>query len=186
MERGFKSRCEEMSRSLRTELGLRTIDPLAADKLASHLGVLVLPLSDLGLPPEDFCQLTEIDADSWSAITVSAFGRDSVIVNPTHRGGRYSSDLMHELAHLILGHRPSTVFFVGDGELALRGYSSSAEEEADWLSATLLLPRDALVHIKRRRISRQLACEQYGVSQQMLKFRTDKTGVTRQFNRRNV
>lgn len=186
MERGFKSRCEEISRSLRFELGLKTIDPLSAEDLASHLGVLVLPISELGLPPGDFRQLTEIDADSWSAITVSAFGRDAIIVNPCHRGGRYSSDLMHELAHLILGHRPSTVFFVGDGELALRGYSPTAEEEANWLSATLLLPRDALAHIKRRQASSQRACKDYGVSQQMLKFRSDVTGVTRQFNRRNA
>ncbi len=186
MERGFKSRCEEISRSLRVEFGLRSVDPLSAEKLANHLGVLVLSLSDLDLPHEDYRQLTIIDAGSWSAITVSAFGRDAIIVNPSHRGGRYSSDLMHELAHLILGHTPNTVFFVGDGELALRGYSPTAEEEANWLSATLLLPRDALEHIKRCRTSSQVACEEYGVSQQMLKFRSDVTGVTRQFNRRNA
>ena len=31
MERGFKTRCEEMSRSLRTELGLDPFAPLSAE-----------------------------------------------------------------------------------------------------------------------------------------------------------
>ena len=91
---------------------------------------------------------------------------------------------MHELAHLILGHDPNTVFFVGESDLALRGYNRSDEDEANWLAATLLLPRDVLVHLQRRRISGQSALAAYGVSQQMLKFRMNVTGVNRQFRRR--
>ena len=76
-------------------------------------------MSDIGLTEEDLQQLVEVDVDSWSAITVSAYGRDMVIYNPRHFSGRYASDVMHELAHLVLGHDPTTMFFVGDGELAL-------------------------------------------------------------------
>ena len=87
---------------------------------------------------------------------------------------------MHELAHLVLGHQPSTFFFSGDGDLALRGYDESAEEEADWLAAALLLPREALVWARRKRWSYPEICEHFGVSQKMVRFRTGVTGVDRQ------
>ena len=79
-----------------------------------------------------------------------------------------------------------TVFFAGGEDLALRGYNASAEEEADWLAAALLLPREALVHLRSRRVSDLEACELYGVSNQMLAFRMRVTGVERQFSRRKT
>ncbi len=186
MERGFKSRCEEMARSLRRELGLGHVDPLDADQLAGYLDVSVWSVSEIGLSDHDLRQLVEVDADSWSAITVAAFGREAIIVNPVHSRGRYSSDVMHELAHLILGHDPSTVFFVGEGEIALRGYNSVAEEEASWLAAVLLLPREALMHIRRRRIPDRESTELYGVSKRLLTFRMNVTAVDRQFKSRKM
>ncbi len=181
MERGFKTRCEEMSRSLRAEIGLNATDPLSPDRLASYLGVAVWSVGDLGLEQQHLGQLLFEDPDAWSAITVSASGREAIVVNPIHRGGRYSSDVMHELAHLLLGHHPSTVFFAADGDMALRGYDISAEEEANWLAAALLLPREALVWARKQRSSSQETCERYSVSNQMLTFRTRVTGVDRQF-----
>ena len=184
MERGFKTRCEEMSRSLRAEIGLAATDPLRPDQLASYLDVAVWSVAELGLDESDLNQLIREDPDAWSAITVSASGREAIVVNPMHRGGRYSSDVMHELAHLLLGHQPSTMFFAANGDVALRGYDGSAEEEANWLAAALLLPREALVWARTRRTSSQEICEFYGVSKQMLGFRTSVTGIDRQFGRR--
>ena len=79
MERGFKSRCEEISRHLRVEIGLAPGDSLTVTQLADYLDVSVWSVSDLGLHEEDLRQLVEVDADSWSAIIVSASGRDMVI-----------------------------------------------------------------------------------------------------------
>ena len=184
MERGFKTRCEEMSRSLRAELGLDPAAPLPAEQLASYLGVYLWSVEDLGLDSTDVTQLVNSDADSWSAITVSAAGLDAIILNPNHRRGRYSSDVMHELAHLLLGHEPSTMFFAGQENLALRGFNRAAEEEANWLAGALLLPRDALVRRHARNCPPETMCDEFGVSKQMLDFRTRVTGVERQFSRR--
>lgn len=184
MERGFKARCEEMSRSLRTELGLHSVDPLPAKQLASYLGVYIWSVEALGLAPADVTQLLSNDPDSWSAITVSADGKDAIILNPNHRRGRYSSDVMHELAHLLLGHEPSTMFFAGQENLALRGFNKAAEEEANWLAGALLLPRDALASMCARKGSTEVACDKFRVSRQMLEFRMRVTGVERQFSRR--
>ena len=183
MERGFKSRCEQMSRSLRAELGLDPFSPLSAETLASYLGVYLWSVEDLGLTAADIAQLVVNDPDSWSAITVSAAGLDAIILNPKHRRGRYSSDVMHELAHLLLGHEPSTMFFAGQENLALRGFNGDAEEEANWLAGSLLLPRDALVNLRARNCPPELACDDFGVSRQMLEFRMRVTGVERQFAR---
>ena len=183
MERGFKSRCEAMARSLRLELGLQPVAPLTASDVADYLGVPLWSVSDIGLGGGDLQQLLEIDPDSWSAITVAAFGREVIIVNPNHRGGRHSSDVMHELAHLILGHEPSKLFIMSDAEQSLRGYDQSSEEEANWLAGALLLPRVVLVHIKSSRMSLTQACEKYKVSEHMLAFRMNATGVARQFAR---
>ncbi|MCY4651782.1 MAG: hypothetical protein OXC95_01310, partial [Dehalococcoidia bacterium] len=71
MERGFKSRCEEISRHLRLELGLRSTAPLTIERLATHLDVSVWSVSEIGLSEDDLCQLIDVDGQSWSAITVS-------------------------------------------------------------------------------------------------------------------
>ena len=168
MERGFKTRCEEMSRSLRAELGLDPAAPLPAEQLASYLGVYLWSVEDLRLAPADVAQLVRRDPDSWSAITVSAAGLDAIILNPNHRRGRYSSDVMHELAHLLLGHEPSTVFFAGQENLALRGFNKAAEEEADWLAGALLLPRDALARLWAQNRPKDVACDEFGVSRRMM------------------
>lgn len=185
MERGFKTRCEEMSRSLRAEIGLGATAPLPPDQLASYLDVAVWSVTMLGLDENDLNQLIDKDPDSWSAITVSASGYEAIIVNPNHRKGRNSSDVMHELAHLLLGHQPSTMFFAANGDMALRGYDRLAEE-ANWLAAALLLPREALVSTRRRRLAAEQICKHYGVSKQMLGLRTSVTRIDRQFRRRKT
>ena len=183
MERGFKSRCEAMARSLRIELGLAPTAPLPVEQLASYLNVSIWSVHEIGISKDDLHQLVSVDPDSWSAVTVSVAGRDAVIVNPDHRGGRYSSDVMHELSHLLLGHEPSKMVFTADADLALRGYDPSAEEEANWLAAALLLPRDALVRIKSSHMPDQSVYDEYRVSRRLLAFRMNVTGVTRQFSR---
>lgn len=186
MEKGFKARCEQMARTLRAGFSISADAPLPVSRLAQFLRVAVWSISELELSPEDTRQLVTVDPDAWSAVTVSSGGREAIIVNPQHRGGRFSSDVMHELAHLLLGHEPSTVFFVGESRLALRAYVGPSEEEANWLAAALLLPRDALVHIARNHMQQAKACAQYGVSRQLLTYRLNVTGVNRQFRRTRV
>jgi len=65
--------------------------------------------------------------------------------------------------------------------MMLKSYDKIYEEEADWLSSCLLLPREALVDIKRRGMSDAEAAEDFGVSVRMLSYRMAMTGVNRQF-----
>ena len=185
MERGFKTRCENIATGLRRELGLRNVDPLPPHDLAEHLEVRILLLTDIrDLDPVDIHQLLTVDPDSWSAITVAADGREAIIINSNHRGGRSAADIMHELAHLLLNHEPSTMFYVSDEDIALRGFNKEAEDEAIWLADTLLLPREVLVYLRSNGTSNDEICRVYGVSQQLLRKRFDVTGVNAQFGAR--
>ena len=103
MQRGFKSRCEEMANSLRVELGLGRVDPLPPEQLASYLDVAIWPVTKLGLDKDDLNQLLEVDYDSWSAITVSALGREAVITNPRHRAGTPVERCDARIGSLVVG-----------------------------------------------------------------------------------
>jgi Zn-dependent peptidase ImmA (M78 family) len=87
---------------------------------------------------------------------------------------------MHELAHLLLEHEPGNVFFGANG-LALRTHNKDQEDEARWFAACLLLNRECLFLIRRKRWTAAQACAHFGVSGEMLSFRQQTSGVDRQF-----
>ena len=103
-----------------------------------------------------------------------------VILNSGRSAARSASDVMHELSHIIIGHRPGRVDIAEDGSLVLNTYDRKQEDEANWLAGCLLLPRGALLSMTRRRIPLAASAEQYGVSLQMLEFRLNVTGTRRQ------
>lgn len=65
--------------------------------------------------------------------------------------------------------------------MLLKAYGKEQEEEADWLAGVLLLPRDALVHVKRQGMTDEEVITDYGVSKRMYTYRVSMTGVSRQF-----
>ena len=184
-QRGFKTWCEKVSLEIRVELALGQTDPLSPDTFADYLGVrLWTPVNLPRLSPEAQKVLSE-EGDNWSAVTVSYNGVDAIIYNDDHKPRRRSSDIMHELAHVVLGHDPSTVLLSQDGKAALRSFNRQQEEEAAWLSGCLLLPRPALVFIVRTKMAVERACKEYGVSDDMLDYRLKVTGVEIQMKRRS-
>ena len=180
-ERGFKTRCENIARSIRLDLGLGPSDPLPATALATYLGARIITPSEIpGMSGESLRVLLEDEGDDWSALTISHSGTDLVIFNPTNSLARRSSDIAHELAHLLLRHSPSTLMFAPDGTWILRSYDEQQEEEAGWLSGCLLLSRPALLAIARSKMTRDEAAARYEVSTHLLRYRIDLTGVSRQ------
>ena len=186
MERGFKSRCENIAKGLRLELGLSSVDPLPPCFLSAHLDVPIFALTEIDdVDPRDVHQLVSVDPNAWSAITVSVGEREAIITNPNNKGGRFSTDIMHELAHLLLGHEPSTMFFMTEKDIALRGFSKESEDEANWLAGAILLPREALVFLRSSRKTEDEICNDYEVSRQLLQMRINVTGVDSQIKRRH-
>jgi len=182
LARGFKTKCENLSAEIRKKLDLDKSDSLSPEALAEYLGVYLLKPTEIDLLSEKSrLQLLQKDTSSWSAVTISYLGTDLIAYNPTHSPWRYSSDIMHELSHVILAHKPSQIVILSpDSQIALRDYNQDLEEEATWLSGCLLLPREALISIKRSGISNKAACFKYSVSMDLLTFRLNKTGVNYQ------
>ncbi len=184
-ERGFKAWCERYAAEKRSELGLKPTDPLDPFRLADNLGIRVWTPQDVpGITEDLLSVLLRNDGTTpscWSAVTLVIGSKTLVILNSSHSPARQASDLMHELSHRIRGHQTHEMDVSAEGLMLLSGYDKLQEEEADWLSGCLLLPREALVHIKRRQLDLKAAAEIFGVSRQMLTYRLATTGVNRQF-----
>jgi hypothetical protein len=184
LERGFKAWAERTAASLRKELRLTPTAPLDCQKLAKHLGVILLSPDDIPNLPQDIrLQLLENDPWGWSAATLEVGSLVIVIFNPRKNRGRMASDIVHELAHLILGHEPAKVVFSHDGELATRTFDPKQEDEANWLAWALLLPRDALIAARRARMLTAQIASEYGVTETLVNFRLQMTGVNAQMRR---
>lgn len=165
---------------VRAELQLAPQDVLCPWELAEHLGIIVMDLSKLPVPANDIHQLTKADPNSWSGLTLKAHGLSAVILNPTHAKPRQRNDLMHEVAHIHLGHVPNRVDTGPDGILLVSDFSKEQEDEADWLAACLLLPREALLMCRRAGHSVAQICAKYGISRPLCEWRLRMTGVDKQ------
>lgn len=184
MQHGFKAKAERISADVRNRLGLDASSPVCPWALAEHLGVIVLDPKDLPLAANDHHQLTVVDPDAWSALTVKEAGLTGVVVNPTHPPARQRNSLMHEIAHIYLRHVGHRVDVSDDGMLLVSDFSPEQEEEADWLAGALLIPRDALLSARSAGKTPEQICEQYGVSKELCQWRLRMTGVETQMQHR--
>jgi hypothetical protein len=183
--RGFKNWCETIALQRRVALDLKPIDPLPPQRLADSLSVQVFTVDQVpGLDRGTTDVLLGREGlDSWSAVTITDGSKNIVILNSGHSRGRSASDLTHELAHIIIGHKPGRVDITEDGALMLNTYERQQEDEANWLSGCLLLPRPALLWLTRQRFDSRSAARHFGVSVDMLQYRLRVTGVANQVGR---
>ncbi len=184
--RGFKTWCENTAIGLRGELGLAESDPIDAAALAAHLHLQVWGAEQVpGADAATLKVLLRDDPSSWSALTVHVGDRCVIITNSAHSGGRLASDLMHELAHLILGHEAARVDVSEEGHL-LHTFDRAQEDEANWLSGCLLLPRAALMRARGLGWSSSQIASRYGVSEAMVQYRLNVSGADTQLKRRRT
>ena len=185
MRRGFKSQAEKLAAKVRCEQGISVRERIEPRKFLKSLGIIVWEPMDIpGLKGEDLKQLTVKDPDSWSGVTVKEAGFVVIIVNPKHSSTRQANTLMHEWAHMELRHKPNRVDRSENGLLLLSEYPKEIEEEADWLSAAILLPRDGLLYHCGKGLSAENVASHYGVSEALAKWRIGKTGVAHQLSAR--
>ncbi len=183
--RGFKSQCERRSVEFRKQFGLSDHSALSADRLARELRVTIWSTDEVnGISTEARSVLRDETDQSWSALTMRLGADHLVVYKPVSSRGRRNNVVMHELAHIILGHELAKACILEDGSLVPGNFDQDQEDEADWLAGALLLPRPALMSIRQRRLSDEEACEEHLVSVEMLKWRIRMTGVDYQLSRR--
>jgi len=185
-DRGFKSWAERTAVNIRHELGVSTFDRLDPFALAALLDVEIRTPADIpGLPSDVLDQLLVKDPWGWSAVSfIQPEGKTIIIYNPRKSAGRRSSDIGHEVAHIIQEHKPGMIMLSHDGMMAMRTFNQKQEDEADWLGWCLLLPREALIKAMREGRTTQQIAEQYGVTDRLVTFRMGVTGVHVQMRRR--
>lgn len=182
LKRGFRAKAENTATLVRTRLSLQRWDPLPPRDLAASLGVIVWKPEEVPeLDAETLTHLTSSSGDEWSAVTIKIGSKDIIIFNSAHSPARQNSDLMHELAHIVLRHTPATVFISTDSDFGIRSYDPEQEAEAEWLAGCLLLPRAGLFNCQMKKLPPEEIISLYGVSRDLLCYRQNVTGITRQF-----
>ena len=180
MRRGFKTGANAIAREVRKELGLARTSPIDVWRLAEHLGIPVMPLSDLR---EEAPLAAELFLNGgrgmFSGATVFRGHERMIVFNDAHALGRQVSDIGHELAHGLLLHPPSPAM---DGR-GSRFWDREVEEEADWLSGALLVPEEGALMVVRRGWTLAEGAEHYGVTEQMVRFRVNVTGAKKRVKR---
>jgi Zn-dependent peptidase ImmA (M78 family) len=182
VKRGFKAETERIATEIRAELGLGGQDPLDPFQLASHLAIPVLTMNDLSEKngAASFVRyFSFVDSDSFSAVTVIVGRRRIIIHNENHHPNRQASNVAHEVSHSLLEHQATAILSSG----GQRFWNADMEDEANWLGAALLVPRDGALELARlgKRIDEIAA--NYGVSEQLCRWRVTQTGVLQQIER---
>jgi hypothetical protein len=163
MKRGFKKFAEDKSVQIRKELGLKATDFLCAFKLCDHFN------------------LQGEGKSFWSAATIPLGNKNYAIVHNTqHSEARQQSNLMHEIAHILCEHETENTEQIGALSGLMRSYNAGQEEEAEWLGATLQLPRPALISALKQNMSLNGISIKYTASTEMVTYRINITGVKNQ------
>lgn len=182
---GFKKWADDTSIQFRMDLGLRANDPLCAFVLSDHLDIPIFtPQLITGLSTEHIDHLLGNGKEQWSAATLPISDSESIILhNPTHSSARQQSNIMHELAHVICGHKvPEEIVNTGLTGF-LRNHDEQQENEAEWLGSCLQLPRPALIWALKEKMTNIEIAEHYNASEEMVNYRINITGVKKQIGR---
>lgn len=181
MRRGFKAEAERLSGKVRSDLGLRPTERLPLERLAASVDAEIRSAAAL-VKIERLEEIDTLQPGAFSACTFEIGERRVIVWNPLSTPGRITSDIAHELSHLLLKHAVKDVQTVGG--LTFFGCDPDEEQEANWLAGCLLLPRTLLVRQVQRSASVADLVEQYEVSSQMANYRIRATGVLRQMQSR--
>lgn len=179
VRRGFPAQAERLATAIRGELQLGPHDRLDPRVLAAEYGIPLVPITELvshGARPASVRQLTMVDDGCFSAGTVLVGTSRLIVFNPVHSTRRFSSSVAHELAHLLLEHMPGPA--IGPG--GCRVWDQEMEDEADLLSAILLVPRRAALECARVGLPHVVGAARFGVSRDLMRWRTDHSGATKQ------
>jgi Zn-dependent peptidase ImmA (M78 family) len=152
--------------------------------LARHLAIPVLTMQELGSYAKeavDYCAyFSKADPDSFSAVTIFVQRHRRLIVhNESHHPHRQASNLSHELSHTLLEHAPTSIV----GTNGQRFWNAEVEQEATWLGAALLVPREGALQLARNGANISEIAVHFGVSESLCSWRVVQTGIRQQIER---
>ena len=174
LRRGFKTEAEQYASEFRAELRLATDGPLCPFQLAAWLEIPVVPLSKLdgfdAANPNYHPGETQ-----FHAATLARGTHKTIFHNDSKHPNRQRSNVMHEIAHILLGH-PAHPPLMEDG---CRNFDSLLEHEAKELSFALRVSKPAARKIIATHMTLSQASVIYGTSTELIEYRiriTDARG----------
>lgn len=174
LRRGFKSEAQKIANEIRAELGLSALDRLDPWKVAEHLDIPILGLSDFQTDaPFAVHYLSVNEPECFSAVTVFRGYSRTIVHNDSHAPVRQVSNVAHELAHALLMHPPTPAL----NDYGCREWNQDIEDEANFLGPLLLVSDYAAVQIVLHGMSHEDAAQTYGVSVPLLRLRLNISGA---------
>ena len=178
--RGFKAQANRIALGLRKQRDLSDTDPLDPRDVFPTFSIPVVTLSSFTEACPQEASLLLSRPSGFSAMLLSiGNGQRIVIHNDSHSPGRQSSNLAHELGHVLLVHPPELVC---TGDLG-RESNSLVEAEAAYLGGCLLVPNEAAHKLAALRVHEGSAAHRYGVSEDMIRYRLRVSGAFRRSRR---
>lgn len=191
----FKTEAEATALNLRRQLGLTAEHACPARLVTSLHGITVT--ASCALESEvildaikaDFPDLLRVRQQlalvsnatvEFSAIVAIIHGHKMILYNGNNSPARQESDIMHEVAHVLCGHKGDCLQLNAD--ISLRVHNEDHEQEAKWLGATLQIPEDGIFrHVRAGRSSAEIA-EIYGASLPMVTYRRRILAIDRRIS----
>jgi len=167
---------ERVGLNIRDFAGVSLEEPLDPFSLAEFVKIQVIdPSQVVGLSPWVIAELTSQSSSSWSAVTVELPNRWQLcILNPMHSAERMRASLMEEIAHVVLGHKPTRIVTSACG-VAYREYNALNEEVAYGVGAAALVPYAVLVLGLMDGQTPESTAHRYGVSTPLVIYRIKVT-----------
>jgi Zn-dependent peptidase ImmA (M78 family) len=117
----------------------------------------------------------------WSAMSVPRSpDKDSwvVLLNDSHKIERQRVTILEEFWHILLGHKLTKIARVAEGYG--RTYDKTEEDEAYYLAAATLLPKDAVIQRVGKNVSSKEIAREFGTSEELVDYRVKRLGMWRQ------
>ncbi|WP_422935811.1 ImmA/IrrE family metallo-endopeptidase [Sinomonas sp. P47F7] len=168
-----------MAEDIRAELGLSSMDAFDPYRLAAYLEIPIWEVSSFANENPAILCLLNGERSYFSAATIFAGRRRTIVHNDSHSPVRQHSNLSHELAHSLLQHPPTPAM----DARGCRDWNQDIEDEAEWLAGILLISEDATLSIVRLGWSKEGAAAHFGVSTQMVQRRLNATGAVKRVSR---
>ncbi len=165
-----RQRLEEVATTQRNELSYKAFERLPAIILAQYFQATLFTAETVpNAEPEQVKVLC--NSDNWSAGVISK-NPLWIVHNSRHALTRQESNLMHELAHVILKHK-----MVGyDPKTGLPLRQQQDEDEAVYLGGCLQIPKRGLLWAVQKKMTIAQIALHFNASEEMVKFRRNVTG----------
>lgn len=167
-----RQRLEATATNQRNHVSCKAFERLPARVLAQYLQATIFtPETVPNAEPEQVKILC--NSDNWSAGIICK-NPLWIVHNSRHAPTRQESNLMHELAHVILKHE-----MVGyDPKTGMPLRQQQDEDEAVYLGGCLQIPKRGLLWAVQNKMTLAQIVLHFNASEEMVKFRINVSGIT--------